>query len=166
MKRERGYAAAAAVVGAGAAAIAVSRGWFEATGPREQGSFATAAEQVTGSERYPWLWALALVALAGGGAVLATKGFVRSVIGGLLLFAGTGIVLGAAFAVAREAEPFWPVVAAVGGAAVFDAGRLTVRKGRSWASMGARYERAAAAPVDDSPKSMWDELDHGRDPTQ
>lgn len=164
MKRERGYAATAAVLGAGAAAMAVSRGWFDATGPREQGSFATTAEQVSGSERYPWLWALALVALAGGGAVLATKGFVRTVVGGLLVVAGTGLVLGGALAVAREAEPFWPIVAAVGGAAVFDAGRLTVYKGRSWASMSARYERAR--DVDDSPKSMWDELDHGRDPTQ
>ena len=49
------------------------------------------------------------------------------------------------------------------GLAVFDAGWLTVRKGRSWAAMGARYERSAE-PTDD-PASMWDELDHGRDPT-
>jgi hypothetical protein len=114
---------------------------------------------VTGSDRYPWLAALALVALAGGGALLATKGLVRTAIGGLLLFSGVGIVLAVALAVARDAAPFWPVVAALGGLAVFDAGWLTVYKGRSWASMGARYERASREP------NMWDELDHGRDPT-
>ena len=49
-------------------------------------------------------------------------------------------------------------------AAVFDAGWLTVHKGRSWASMGARYERTTTGPAD-TPRGMWDELDHGRDPT-
>jgi hypothetical protein len=163
MKRERGYAAASAVVGAGAALLAASRGWFEATGRSAPGSFATtAADQVTGSDRYPWLTALALVALAGGGAILATKALVRTAIGGLLLFAGVGIVLAAAAAVVGEAEPFWPIVAALGGLAVFDAGWLTVYKGRSWPSMSARYERTGPA---DTPTGMWDELDHGRDPT-
>jgi hypothetical protein len=169
MKRERGYAAAAAVVGAGAALLAASRGWWDASGDVVPGStgpgtFATVAGPTTGGDRYPWLTALALVALAGGGAVLATKGIARTVIGGLLLFAGTGVVLAAAIGVAREATPFWPVVAALGGLAVFDAGWLTVYKGRSWTSMGARYERADPRPAD-TPKGMWDELDHGRDPT-
>ena len=165
MRRERGYAASAAVVGAGAALLAASRGWWDAGPDAVPGTFTTAVDQVTGSERYPWLWALALVALAGGGAVLATRGVVRGVLGGLLAVAGAGIVVGGALAVAREAEPFWPIVAVLGGAAVFDAGWLTVQKGRSWATMGARYERADT-PSADHPKNMWDELDHGRDPTQ
>ena len=164
MKRERGYAAVSAVVGAGAAVLAVSRGWFEATGPADRGSFVTAAERVAGSERYPWLWALALVALAGGGAVLATKGVVRTVVGWILVVAGAGLVIGGAVAVAHEAAPFWPIVTVLGGAAVFDAGWLTVHKGRSWAGMGARYERTTTGSAD-TPRGMWDELDHGRDPT-
>lgn len=163
MKRERGYAVAAAVVGAGAALLAASRGWWdggsEAGTVPVPGTFGPAVEQVSGSDRYPWLTALALVALAGGGALLATKGFVRTAIGGLLLFSGVGIVLAVALAVARDAAPFWPIVAALGGLAVFDAGWLTVYKGRSWATMGARYERSTGQP------NMWDELDHGRDPT-
>lgn len=159
MRRERGYAAAAAVLGAGAALLAVTRGWFEATGRVEPGSFTVPTEEVAGSERYPWLWALTLVALAGGGAVLATRGVARSAVGWVLAVAGVGIVLGGALSVAHEAAPFWPIVAVLGGAAVFDAGWLTVHKGRAWASMGARYERTAREP------NMWDELDHGRDPT-
>jgi LPXTG-motif cell wall-anchored protein len=159
MRRERGYAAASAVLGAGAALLAASRGWWDAGENAVPGTFAAAADPTTGGDRYPWLTALALVALAGGGAVLATKAFVRTAIGGLLLFAGAGIVLAAAVAVVRDAEPFWPIVAALGGLAVFDAGWLTVYKGRSWASMGTRYERTTREP------NLWDELDHGRDPT-
>jgi len=163
VKRERGYAAASAVVGAGAALLAASRGWWDAGGDAVPGTFSAVADPTTGGDRYPWLTALALVALAGGGALLATKALLRTAIGGLLLFAGVGIVLAGALAVVRDAEPFWPIFAAVGGLAVFDAGWLTVYKGRSWASMGARYERT---PRTDTPSGMWDELDHGRDPTQ
>jgi hypothetical protein len=168
MKRERvtkgvGRAAAAAVVGAGAALLAASRGWWDAGADPVPGTFAagvaSGADQVTGGDRYPWLTALALVALAGGGALLATRSHVRTAIGALLMVGSAGIVLAVALAVARDAAPFWPIVAALGGLAVFDAGRLTVYKGRSWASMGARYERTTKEP------NLWDELDHGRDPT-
>jgi hypothetical protein len=160
MKRERGFAATAAVLGAGLALLAASRAWSDTPGRPE---LANPADPFTGGEQYPWIPALALAALAGGGALLATRGALRSAVGGLLLLCGTGVVLGAAYAVAREAQPFWPIAAALGGLAVFDAGWLTVRKGRSWPAMAARYERAARS---DDPASMWDELDHGRDPTQ
>ena len=163
MKRERGFAATAAVVGAGLALLATSRAWTDLPGRPEPAGLGTAADPLTGGEQYPWIPALALAALAGGGALLATRGALRTGVGGLLLLCGAGIVGGAAYAVAQEAQPFWPIAAALGGLAVFDAGWLTVRKGRSWAAMGARYERTAE-PSDD-PASMWDELDHGRDPT-
>jgi hypothetical protein len=163
MRRERGYAVAAAVAGAGLALLAASRAWSDRTGRAEPAAFDAAADRLTGGDLYPWIPAVALVALAGGGALLATRGLVRVVVGGLLLACGTGIVLGVAYAVAREAIPLWPVAAAVGGLAVFDAGWLTVRKSRSWASLGARYERAARS---DGPAGMWDELDRGGDPTE
>jgi hypothetical protein len=163
MKRERGYAATAAVLGAGLALLAASRAWSDLPGRPEPAGLATAADPLTGGEQYPWIPALALAALAGGGALLATRGALRTAVGGLLLLCGAGVVLGTAYAVAREAEPFWAIAAALGGLAVFDAGWLTVRKGRSWPAMGARYERAATRPDDTA--SMWDDLDHGRDPT-
>ena len=163
MKRERGYATTAAVLGAGLALLAASRRWAEAPENPAPGRLATAADGLTGAALYPLIPALALAALAGGGAVLATRGAVRTGVGGLLLLCGAGIVLGVAYAVAREASPFWPIVAALGGLAVFDAGWLTVRKGRSWPAMGARFERPARTA---EPSSMWDELDRGGDPTQ
>ena len=162
MKRERGYAATAAVVGAGLALLAASRAWSDAPGRPGPANLGTGADPLTGGEQYPWIPALALAALAGGGALLATRGAVRAAVGGLLLLCGTGVVLGGAYAVAQEAAPSWPIAAALGGLAVFDAGYLTVRKGRSWPGMAARYERSARP---DDPASMWDDLDHGRDPT-
>jgi len=164
VRRERGFAATAAVVGAGLALLAASRAWAHLPGRPQPAGLGTATETLSGGEQYPWVPALALAALAGGGALLATRGVLRTAVGGLLLLCGAGIVGGAAYAVAQEAEPFWPIVAALGGLAVFDAGWLTVRKGRTWSAMGARYERSAAR--DDDPASMWDELDQGRDPTQ
>lgn len=164
MRRERGYAATAAVVGAGLALLAASRAWSHATGRAEPANLGAAADVMTGGEQYPWIPALALAALAGGGALLATRGALRTGVGGLLLLCGAGVVLGVAYAVAREAQPFWPIVAALGGLAVFDAGWLTVRKGRSWPAMGARYERST--PAEATTQSLWDDLDHGRDPTR
>jgi hypothetical protein len=151
------------VLGAGLALLAASRAWSADPGRAQPAGLGTATDPLTGGEQYPWIPALALAALAGGGALLATRGALRTVVGCLLLLCGAGIVLGVAYAVAREAEPFWPVAAALGALAVFDAGWLTVRRGRSWPAMGARYERSATR--NDDPASMWDELDHGRDPT-
>jgi Tryptophan-associated transmembrane protein (Trp_oprn_chp) len=162
VRRERGYAATAAVAGAGLALLAASRAWSDSPGRPEPANLGTVADPLTGGEQYPWIAALALAALAGGGALLATRGTLRTAVGGLLLLCGAGVVLGGAYAVAQEAAPSWPIAAAVGGLAVFDAGYLTVRKGRSWPGMGARYEREAGR---DDPASMWDDLDHGRDPT-
>jgi Tryptophan-associated transmembrane protein (Trp_oprn_chp) len=163
VKRARGYAATVAMLGAGLALLAASRPWAPSPTNLSPGRLTTAADGLTGAALYPLIPALALAALAGGGALLATGGAVRAGVGGLLLLCGTGIVLCTAYAVAREAAPLWPIAAAVGGLAVFDAGWLTVRKGRSWPAMGTRFERSARTA---EPSSMWDELDRGGDPTQ
>jgi hypothetical protein len=171
MRRERGYAVAAAVAGAGLALLAASRAWSDRAGRTAPAGLATTTDPLTGGDLYPWLPALALAALAGGGALLATRGVPRTAVGGLLMACGAGIVLGAAYAVAQqEVRPWWPVVAAVGGLAVFDAGWLTVRRGRSWPALGARYERRAADDTGTAgrvdSRSLWDALDRGGDPTQ
>ena len=49
----------------------------------------------TGADVEPWVVGLALVALAGTGALLATRGWLRRVLGGLLALAGLGVAAGA-----------------------------------------------------------------------
>jgi hypothetical protein len=170
-RRGRGYAATAAVVGAGLALFAASRTWTTAGVP------GTGAR--TGGDLLPWLPALGLAALAGAGALLATAGVARMVVGGLLVLCGLGIAGGAAAQAVDGAVPWWPVLAAVGGLLVLDAGVLTLRKGRSWPALGARYQRDQPDQPDqpDEPDQrdaaavgaevrMWDALDRGEDPTR
>jgi uncharacterized membrane protein (TIGR02234 family) len=124
--------------------------------------------------------ALALVALAGVVAVLATKGVVRRVVGALVALAGVGIVwrsiaaapavgasraaglvrakhetVGGAAVVAQHVtvHPAWPVLSAVGGLLVLTAGVLVVWHGGRWGAMSARYERPAGADVEDAERS-------------
>ena len=47
----------------------------------------------TGADDFPLLIGLALVALAGAGALLATRGVIRRVLGGLLAVVGAGVIL-------------------------------------------------------------------------
>src|SRR4051794_28459648 len=74
--RDRSVAVAACVAGAGLALLAVSRVWVHETVVRPA-PLPRAYETHTGSALVPWLPALALVALAGAGALLATRGAAR-----------------------------------------------------------------------------------------
>jgi hypothetical protein len=168
IRRELTGAIAACAGGAGLVLLAGSKPWTATTGG---GPLDPVAEPVTGSSLLPWLAAVALVALAGAGALLATRANVRRILGGLLAMAGVGATAGTLAQLARlgaDVRPLWPVVAAVGGLLVAGAGLLTVRRSRSWPAMGARYERPVRVrdpgrPVTDS--EMWDALDRGDDPT-
>src|SRR4051794_24156299 len=110
--------------------------------------------------------ALALVALAGVVAVLATRGTVRRVIGGVLVVAGAGLVwraLASAAAVSTgraralvsdkrssvdltgrtphaSADALWPVLTVLCGLLVVTAGVLIAWRGHRWQVMSARYE--------------------------
>ncbi len=128
----------------------------------------------SGGDFVPWVPALALISLAGAGALVATRRKGRLLVGVLLALAGSGVVAGAVYglAVAGDATgstgPGWPLVALSGGLVIVAVGALTLWHGQGWPTMGARYERAgSAAPVsaqDDSAK-VWDALDQGDDPT-
>jgi len=166
-RRQLGYAVLAAVVGAAVALFATSQVWadVEVTGvvgarlPREQR---------TGGEVLPWMPALALVALAGAGALLATRGTARVLVGGLLVLCGVGVAGGGGYAITEGAPIGWPALAAVGGLVVVHAGVAALVRGRRWPAMGARYERVSAInprPAGGSP-AMWDALDRGEDPTR
>ena len=170
------------LAGAGLAAVAGSRDWAtsrgDAAGIRVEAS-------VSGSESQPLVAALALVALASWGVLLA-RGWVRRVLAvvGLLASAGAlvAVVLGfsaaqddavaAAMAQGATGDTFvtslsaWYYLAGVGAllsAAAF--GVAAVRSPR-WPAMGSKYDapatRAERPPADED---MWRALDEGRDPT-
>ncbi|WP_018830539.1 Trp biosynthesis-associated membrane protein [Salinispora tropica] len=172
-RRELVYAMLLGVAGAGLSMWAVTRAWVVELAPRPAPLPPLRAAR-TGAELLPWLPALALVALAGWGAVLATRGRVRRLLGGVLtglavaLAAGGGYGLLAGFtgAVSRQ----WPLLCLLGGGCAAAAGVLTAARGDRWSVMGARYERSAGPATGPaqgrSARDAWDALDRGADPTE
>ncbi|MFC6598381.1 TIGR02234 family membrane protein [Kitasatospora paranensis] len=177
------------VLGAVLVLTSVGRTWAEgvvagATGGRT-------AVSATGSRLTGLPGGLALVAMAAAVAVFAVRGHARTAVGALAALAGLGVVAGAligatdtagldAEAAGRLAlagahaeqvgHTFWPWVALAGGVLLAAAGLLTLRSGRGWPAMGARYDaptrKAAAAPrPTDSAAELWKALDRGEDPT-
>ncbi|MFD3549818.1 TIGR02234 family membrane protein [Streptomyces sp. NPDC058655] len=138
--------------------------------------------------------ALAIVGLAALVAVFAVRGRSRLLVSALLALSGLGAALSAVFGadgrqaldaeaarttadtaaqVAGLTHTAWPYVTAAGAVLILAAGLLALRFGRSWPSMGGRYERDGsprtpkAAPVDpDRPEDLWKALDRGEDPTR
>jgi uncharacterized membrane protein (TIGR02234 family) len=170
------------LVGAGLALYGATRVWSVVVTARPGLSDLRAAR--TGAQILPLLPALALVGLAGAGALLATRGRARRIVGVLLVGVGAGIVVGAVAGrvgldagAADRRGVVWPVACVLGGALVALGGWWAIRHGHRWPSLGARYERRptgsagdrgggqprAAGPVDT--RSAWDALDRGDDPT-
>ncbi|MFF1563919.1 TIGR02234 family membrane protein [Streptomyces sp. NPDC058293] len=178
-------------VGAAVALLSSRQEWASGSATVPGGSFPLAAKgsDVTGVPA-----ALAIVGLAALVAVFAVRRAGRTLVAGLLALSGAGAVvaavLGAGDSAAldeRAAEvsgntaatigslghTVWPYVGAAGGALILLAGLLALRYGRSWPSMGGRYERdgtprprKAARPVDpERPEELWKALDRGEDPT-
>lgn len=109
-----------------------------------------------------WVRPVALLALAGAGALLAAQGWLRRTIGGLIVLAGVGLLVSGGL---------WPALA---GVAVLAGGVLAVRFGAGWPGMSARYDRArpvggARSGPDEarhSTQQVWDALDRGEDPSE
>jgi len=122
--------------------------------------------------------ALALVALAGLVALIATRGWWRRLIGGVLVLAGVGLVwwslagLTAVSAARARAlvtgrhsgvgvddavvphvtvHSVWPVLSAACGVLVVLAGLLAVLRGHRWTAMSARYEPQPGQRPADAP---------------
>jgi uncharacterized membrane protein (TIGR02234 family) len=138
--------------------------------------------------------ALALVALAGVVAVLATRGLPRRIVGAVLALAGVGLVWrslasGGAVSSSRArslveehhktvtvdagvvphvaVHEIWPVLSLICGVLVVAAGALIAARGHRWQGMSARYE-AQPAREDNPTKAaaaLWSALDRGEDPT-
>jgi hypothetical protein len=160
--------AVACAAGAGLILLAATRGWQDLVTVRPA-PLPPVAEHRTGAQLAPWLPALGVVALAGAGALFATRAAARQVVGGLLVMSGAGVVVAALLTLDDDVRLAWPLLCALGGLVVLAAGVVTVRAGRSWPGMGARYERPSAPERrPDRPASqaeLWDALDRGEDPT-
>ncbi|HEY7174312.1 MAG TPA: Trp biosynthesis-associated membrane protein [Micromonosporaceae bacterium] len=184
----RGLATAVVICAAGAALalLAVTRTWTTSV-QRQAAPLPDKVVAHTGASLLGWVPALALVGLAGAGALLATRGRWRTATGVVVLVSGLGVVAGGIDGLVT-APGAWPVFVAIGGFAIARAGLTTVRNGSHWPAMGTRYERpatgvreaAAGAPDPAAPEgephtaaaqprrthaSMWDDLDRGVDPT-
>ncbi|WP_067498255.1 Trp biosynthesis-associated membrane protein [Actinoplanes sp. TFC3] len=162
--------------GAGLALWGITRTWAVVVTVRS--GLPELRHESSGSESAPLVLGLALVGLAGAGALLATKGLARRVLGALLLLAGAGIVISTVAGRsgldlgATGAATAWAVLCGAGGLLVLAGGWLALRYGHEWPGMGARYERKVTAapavteagPVDS--RAAWDALDRGDDPTE
>ncbi|MGR6321068.1 Trp biosynthesis-associated membrane protein [Micromonospora soli] len=175
-RRELTYAVLLCLAGAGLALWAVTRTWSVELTAR--GSLPPARHARTGVDLLPWVSALALVGLAGGGAVLATRGRVRRLLGGLLALVGLAVAAGGGYGLTGSFEGGvsrqWPALVLAGGLVAAVGGALTAVRGAGWPAMGARYERparSAAPPGADRPavergtRDAWEALDRGEDPT-
>jgi hypothetical protein len=172
-KRHLGIATAICAGSAALALYAASRTWLVVTTPRPEPLHSVTVAH-SGGALAPAFTALALVALAGAGGLLATRGRARQLVGALIMIAGAGMIIALIVALLDHdglalGWVFFGMLAAI---AVGYVGLITYRHGRSWPGMGARYERAPARPADGARRSggtaehMWDAIDRGEDPTR
>jgi uncharacterized membrane protein (TIGR02234 family) len=151
MLRRLTHATVAGLAGAGLALYGATRVWAVEVTPRP--GLSDLRTSTTGADAQPWLVALALIALAGPGALLATRGLVRRLLGGLLALVGTGVAA-AAIAGRASIDPgaagagatVWPAACVLGGALVVLTGVSAARHGHEWPAMGSRYERRPVPP--------------------
>ncbi|WP_433869579.1 Trp biosynthesis-associated membrane protein [Saccharopolyspora sp. CA-218241] len=143
----------------------------------------------SGGDVRPELVPLALAGLAAVAAVLATGGWLRRVVGalvvvagGLLVYravgqidfgwfagAGPGLPPGSTPIGEPSLSPIGPLLMSVGSVVLLGAGLLVVLRGGRMPAMGAKYAAPGeqrATVSHDPQRRMWDELDEGRDPTE
>jgi len=98
----------------------------------------------TGASLVPAVPALALVALACAGGLIATRGVARRAVGVLLAVAGLGMAaLLVAAAVRPDVSAGWAIAALAGAVVLIGAAGVAVRQADRWPTMGGRYGRAA-----------------------
>ena len=171
--RQRGRAEFSAtlvveLIGSGAAALIAGRHWQTITAPND---LLHRSLEVTGRTVDSAPTALALVALAGVVAVLATRGIVRRAIGVVVALAGVGLIwrsaaAGSAISTSRARELLaqkggvtndslvphvqvhggWSVLSILCGVLVVLAGAVIAGRGSRWAAMSARYESPSSQP--------------------
>ncbi len=162
--RQMTLAVGAIAVGAVLMLVAAGREWL---------AVATAAPLPTrgrtGGDLLPWLSAAGWMALAGAGATVAVRGWLRRLVGGLLVLTGGAALAGCGWATTVAGAAWgWPLVAGAGGLLVAGAAAVSVVRASDWPALGARYDRRAeptASGAAKRPDQLWDALDRGEDPT-
>ncbi|RKR87139.1 putative membrane protein (TIGR02234 family) [Micromonospora pisi] len=184
-RRQLTYAVLLCLAGAGLALYAATRTWSVEITVRATPLPPKTATH-TGGDLLPWLPALALVGLAAAGALLATRGTGRRLVGGLMVLVGLGVAAGGANGLAGlegdQTKVVWAVLCGLGGLLVVAAGLVTAARGHTWPAMGARYDRPRPgtpgpghAPAGTAVEggrveagrtvAAWEALDRGEDPT-
>ena len=185
-RRELLVAVAACLAGAGLAVLAAGRTWAHVD--TTSALFGHRTVGLSGRDLTPVVSALGLVGLAGVVAIAATRRTGRAVVGVLVALAGLGILAqtGAILADPKHwargpladhvrvggAVPgavhlnAWPYLALLAGLLLAAAGALTAARGRAWAALGTRYERAPRPAATPPERTLWDQLDRGEDPTR
>jgi MFS family permease len=149
-------------VGALVELLAAGRPWARLHG-------AVATTSYPGSHVAQAVRPLALVALAGAAALLATRRWGRIAVGLVIVAAGVGTAVAAVVAQAPHGSvdlPAWRVVTIVAAVPVVLAGAVAAARGYRWSVMSARYDAPGARQrVQDPDVALWDALDRGDDPT-
>jgi uncharacterized membrane protein (TIGR02234 family) len=130
-----------------------------------------------GASQAPALIPLALLSVAAIAAALATRGWVRRVVGALVVLAGLGMIavaftqLAGVFGAHPNGYPLSQVILAhvlpvLAGLLVCWAGSLIVRGAKSLPGLGANYETPAGGKRKRDPDDeLWLALSEGEDPT-
>jgi len=175
MDPRREYALALGLLaGGGALALAAAQAQWITAAPAGDGASAIGGivfgnGGYSGTEVTPWVAPLAIVAIVGAVAVIATRGVLRRVVSLVLATVGVGLVLApvmvildpgaAATGPVRSATGggsgtrvqvdavawWWCWLAALGGLLVLAGAALVFRSGSRWAVMASRYEAPRAA---------------------
>jgi peptidoglycan/LPS O-acetylase OafA/YrhL len=149
-------------VGALVELLAAGRPWAKVHG-------AVATTSYSGNHVAQAVRPLALVALAGAAALLATRRWGRIAVGILIVAAGAGTAVAAVVATDPPGSvhlPAWRIVTVIAAVPVVLAGGAAAARGYRWSVMSARYDAPGARQrVQDPDVALWDALDRGDDPT-
>ncbi len=180
--RSRGGSFGATVLAGGVTAaltaVASAKPWFGLSSDRPVTGVPESQTRID----MPLALALALVVLAGWGALLVSRGMVRRVCATVALAAAVGVIACAVTAPfvlpddLRRGLPDSPVepgvdptgwfVAALVGSVLSALVLLAAwRRAPSWPTMGSRYDAPASRSAQPDETDLWKALDEGRDPT-
>jgi uncharacterized membrane protein (TIGR02234 family) len=195
-RREFAVALGGTLVGSAVILLAAGRPWAHVVVSNIGASVSSVS--LSGHAVAPVPSALAIAALAACVALLATRGLLRIVVGVVLAVLGTGAFLSSAAVTQHSVRhsgalsdkiplapladahvavtlTLWRHVSVAGSLLVLGAALLVCARGRTWVSMGRKYDAPtpaaseqpapAAEDTELSDHDLWERLDAGDDPT-